>query len=319
VPSEGAGRTEIWIIDTCSILEIRRPERLKIPKTKQAQVYARLDEFVETGALVYPREVLKELERQTTKIARAGESDLPYEFVKRNAEKATMHGADYDALCHVLAIPGVEKLLDPDKPGVEPADPYVLALAHHLNVQGCFARVITEDRRNYPDKLAWKDGPPSLPKGAKIAIVEGDPSKEGPFVFRVKAPDGYRIPPHTHSKMERVTVISGTFNIGMPSPRPGKLRLAPPDRLELAKTISRTPQTKRRKVSAQHPLPAKVCRLGRPTPRKPLAGNDLMCSDPAINPRTASRGSATMKIGICIYPSPPPRWWKYSESTMGHR
>jgi hypothetical protein len=68
---------------------------------------------------------------------------------------------------------------------------------------------------NAPDKLAWKDGPPSLPKGAKIAILEGDPSKEGPFVFRVKAPDGYRIPPHTHPKMERVTVISGTFNIGM--------------------------------------------------------------------------------------------------------
>jgi quercetin dioxygenase-like cupin family protein len=68
---------------------------------------------------------------------------------------------------------------------------------------------------NPPDKLEWKDGPPSLPKGAKIAILEGDPAKEGPFVFRVKAPDGYRIPPHTHPKMERVTVISGTFNIGM--------------------------------------------------------------------------------------------------------
>lgn len=61
----------------------------------------------------------------------------------------------------------------------------------------------------------WIDGPPSLPKGAKIAVLEGDPSKEGPFVFRVKAPDGYRIPPHTHPKTERVTVISGTFNIGM--------------------------------------------------------------------------------------------------------
>lgn len=154
MPSKGAERTEIWVIDTCSILEIRRPERLKIPKAKQAQVYARLDEFVETGALVYPKEVRDELERQTAKIARAGENDLPYEFVKRNAEKATRHGTDYAALRHILAIAGVEKLLDPDKPGVEPADPYVLALAYHINVQGGFARVITEDRRNYPDKLA---------------------------------------------------------------------------------------------------------------------------------------------------------------------
>ena len=64
-------------------------------------------------------------------------------------------------------------------------------------------------------EIKWQDGPASLPKGAKIAVLEGDPTKEGPFVFRVKLPDGYRIPPHTHPKTERVTVISGTFNIGM--------------------------------------------------------------------------------------------------------
>jgi quercetin dioxygenase-like cupin family protein len=63
--------------------------------------------------------------------------------------------------------------------------------------------------------VEFKDGPPSLPKGAQIAVLEGDPTKEGLFVFRVKVPDGYRIPPHTHPKMERVTVISGSFNIGM--------------------------------------------------------------------------------------------------------
>ena len=63
--------------------------------------------------------------------------------------------------------------------------------------------------------LKWQDGPASLPKGAKIVVLEGDPAKEGPFVFRVKVPDGYRVPPHTHPKIERVTVISGTFNIGM--------------------------------------------------------------------------------------------------------
>ena len=65
------------------------------------------------------------------------------------------------------------------------------------------------------DRIVWQDGPPSLPKGAKIAVLEGNPNAEGPFVFRVKVPDGYRIPPHTHPKTERVTIISGTFNIGM--------------------------------------------------------------------------------------------------------
>ena len=61
----------------------------------------------------------------------------------------------------------------------------------------------------------WQDGPPSLPKGAKFAVLEGDPSKPGPFVFRVKLPDGYRIAPHMHPMPERITVLSGTFNIGM--------------------------------------------------------------------------------------------------------
>jgi quercetin dioxygenase-like cupin family protein len=66
-----------------------------------------------------------------------------------------------------------------------------------------------------PDAISWRPGPSSLPKGAMIAVLEGDPTKEGPFVFRVKVPDGYCVPPHTHPKTERVTVISGTFNIGM--------------------------------------------------------------------------------------------------------
>lgn len=66
-----------------------------------------------------------------------------------------------------------------------------------------------------PDGLKWKDGPPSLPLGARITVLEGDPVRPGPFVFRVKVPDCYRIPPHTHPKAERVTSVSGTFYLGI--------------------------------------------------------------------------------------------------------
>lgn len=65
-----------------------------------------------------------------------------------------------------------------------------------------------------PDDIKWVDGPPSLPPGAKIAVLEGDPTKEGPLVMRAKMPDGYKIMPHTHPKDERVTVISGTLYMG---------------------------------------------------------------------------------------------------------
>ena len=66
-----------------------------------------------------------------------------------------------------------------------------------------------------PAEIQWKDAPPSLPPGAKIAILEGDPTKEGMFVMRVRLPDGFHIPAHTHPKPERVTVIQGTFKLAM--------------------------------------------------------------------------------------------------------
>ncbi len=64
-------------------------------------------------------------------------------------------------------------------------------------------------------ELQWKDGPGSLPAGARFAVLEGDPAKEGLFTMRLQLPDGFRIPPHFHSGVEHITVISGTFNVGM--------------------------------------------------------------------------------------------------------
>jgi len=66
-----------------------------------------------------------------------------------------------------------------------------------------------------PADIQWIDGPPSLPAGAKLAVLEGDPTQEGIFTMRLKAPDGYKISPHWHPAFEHVTVISGVFNIGM--------------------------------------------------------------------------------------------------------
>ena len=65
------------------------------------------------------------------------------------------------------------------------------------------------------EDLKWIDGPASLPAGSKVALMEGDPGKEGPFTLRLQLPDGFTIQPHWHPAVEHVTVISGTFNIGM--------------------------------------------------------------------------------------------------------
>jgi quercetin dioxygenase-like cupin family protein len=63
-----------------------------------------------------------------------------------------------------------------------------------------------------PELLKWVE-PAPLP-GARIAVVQGDPSKEGLFVYRLRMPAGYRIPPHLHKASENVTVLSGVFFVG---------------------------------------------------------------------------------------------------------
>lgn len=66
-----------------------------------------------------------------------------------------------------------------------------------------------------PDSLKWGPVPPVFPSGGEIAVVAGDPGKAEPFVIRFKAPAGYKVAPHTHPIDENVTVISGTFHVGM--------------------------------------------------------------------------------------------------------
>src|SRR5947209_9203174 len=64
-------------------------------------------------------------------------------------------------------------------------------------------------------QIKWGPAPNFVPKGAQIAVLSGDPSKEGFYVIRLKMPAGYKIAAHNHPTSEMVTVISGNFNLGM--------------------------------------------------------------------------------------------------------
>lgn len=66
-----------------------------------------------------------------------------------------------------------------------------------------------------PEAMQWKDAPPAFPRGAQMAVLSGDPQKPGPFTIRLKAPAGYKVPPHWHPEDELVTVISGAIYLGM--------------------------------------------------------------------------------------------------------
>jgi hypothetical protein len=67
-----------------------------------------------------------------------------------------------------------------------------------------------------PETIPWGPPPPFVAPGAQLAVIEGNPSAStGDYTVRLKMPDGYRIAPHWHPLRENVTVISGTFKVGM--------------------------------------------------------------------------------------------------------
>ena len=63
-----------------------------------------------------------------------------------------------------------------------------------------------------PEDVAWKP----LRPGAEIAVVSGEPNQAGaPFVMRFRYRGAVRVPPHWHPTDEHITVLSGTFVVGM--------------------------------------------------------------------------------------------------------
>src|SRR5919106_5978677 len=74
---------------------------------------------------------------------------------------------------------------------------------------GCAAQSVVEPGLN------WGPAPPSLPRGAELAVVSGNPAQPGPFVIRLRFPPGYAVPPHRHPAAEHVTVLDGVVSFGM--------------------------------------------------------------------------------------------------------
>lgn len=67
-----------------------------------------------------------------------------------------------------------------------------------------------------PDAVPYGPAPAFVAPGAQLAVLEGNPGgSSGDYTVRFKMPDGYRIAPHWHPYRENVTVMSGTFKVGM--------------------------------------------------------------------------------------------------------
>ncbi len=91
---------------------------------------------------------------------------------------------------------------------------YAGGLLLTLALGGCSQATTTE--LPYTDALQWGAAPAVFPAGAQMAVIEGDPAApDRPFTVRRRFPDGYAIAPHTHPTDENITVLAGTFLVGM--------------------------------------------------------------------------------------------------------
>jgi quercetin dioxygenase-like cupin family protein len=85
-----------------------------------------------------------------------------------------------------------------------------------LNPQEASAQTTSASNASSPQQsVVWSSAPAVLPPGAEIAVLHGDPSKAEEFTMRLRFPNGYKIAPHTHPTTENITVLTGTFLIGM--------------------------------------------------------------------------------------------------------
>ena len=136
----------VSVIDSSSILQVRRA----VVRADQPGVFQRLTEIVQRDQLVFPKEVLAELERWSN--PNPGSPDLPLNWAHANSARETQNEVPIDTLKDVISR--VSDIFDPNKSGVDEADPYVLALAIHLQSQGLSVTVLTEERKDRPNKVS---------------------------------------------------------------------------------------------------------------------------------------------------------------------
>jgi hypothetical protein len=147
-----ASTERLYVIDTSSVIDVRR---LLSPASvaELKRVYDQLTRIVVSGRLVFPVQVVEELEWGHESLGDA--DDLPFEWARDNRISASPKAALFAAARRVLEV--APTLLDADKvTGRDEADPYVVGLALELHESGRRVTVITEDRVDRPDKMSMQ-------------------------------------------------------------------------------------------------------------------------------------------------------------------
>jgi len=82
-----------------------------------------------------------------------------------------------------------------------------VAVRSHQPGEAIFKAILSED-------VDWKTFA-AFPPSVRLAVLVGEPSKQGPYTIRVHVPQGVKLMPHKHPEDRVYTVISGVFYIGL--------------------------------------------------------------------------------------------------------
>lgn len=149
----------VWVLDTSSIIEIRR----SIPNADRRGLFNRLSALVSEGRVKFPKQVVDELQRA----ADPDNQDPLLKWTQHAAPEACPAEAAFSKVKEILAA--VPEILDANKDaGADEADPYVLALATDLRAHGMDARIVTQETKDSPRKMSLNTaagvlGIPSVP------------------------------------------------------------------------------------------------------------------------------------------------------------
>jgi quercetin dioxygenase-like cupin family protein len=84
-----------------------------------------------------------------------------------------------------------------------------------MTASAAVAEEFAAPRALSPHEFVWKPAPPAFPPGSEVAVLYGDPAKQGLFVLRARASKGFRLGVHTHPAPELLTVLSGAIRVGV--------------------------------------------------------------------------------------------------------
>jgi len=108
----------LWVVDTSALIEVRRPG---LPRTTQEAVFEKLTSLARAEQLVFPPQVMEELERGV-----ADSTDDQALAWARSVRADAERRPDLETVRQVLAR--APNLIDPTSTR-DQADPYVIALA----------------------------------------------------------------------------------------------------------------------------------------------------------------------------------------------